>query len=72
MRAWSMALCLAESLIERGTFDPLDQMQRYVRWWREGHLSSLDRCFDIGNTVRASLSRFERDGNPYAGSARSA
>lgn len=63
----SMALCLAESLIERRVFDPLDQMQRYVRWWREGHLSSLDRCFDIGNTVRASLARFEHDGNPYAG-----
>ena len=30
----SMALCLAASLIETGGFDPLDQMQRYVRWFR--------------------------------------
>jgi ADP-ribosyl-[dinitrogen reductase] hydrolase len=29
----SMALCLAESLVERGEFDPRDQMERYVRWW---------------------------------------
>ena len=36
----SMALCLAESLIERQGFDPADQMSRYVRWWREGYLSS--------------------------------
>ncbi|MGH7447569.1 MAG: ADP-ribosylglycohydrolase family protein, partial [Longimicrobiales bacterium] len=56
----SMALCLAESLIACNGFDARDQMQRYVRWWRDGHLSSIGRCFDIGNTVRASLARFER------------
>jgi len=27
----SMALCLAESLIERRGFDPVDQLERYVR-----------------------------------------
>ena len=63
----SMALCLATSLIERGGFDPADHMQRYVRWWREGYLSSTGRCFDIGNTVSAALSRFERTGDPFAG-----
>ena len=36
----SMALCLAESLVECGGFDPRDQMKRYLRWWRDGHLSS--------------------------------
>ncbi len=64
----SMALCLATSLIEQGRFDAADQMQRYVRWWREGYMSSKERCFDIGTTVRGALSRFERDGEPYAGS----
>ena len=64
----SMALCLAESLLECGGFDAADQMRRYVRWWREGYLSSTGRCFDIGNTVRAALSRFVGDGDPYAGS----
>lgn len=63
----SMALCLAESLVTCQGFDPADQMQRYVRWYREGHLSSTGRCFDIGNTVSAALHRFERDGNPFAG-----
>ena len=29
----SMALCLAESLIESLGFDPVDQMERYVRWF---------------------------------------
>ena len=65
----SMALCLAASLIERGGFDALDQMRRYVRWRREGYLSPTGSCFDIGNTVASALSRFERTGEPYSGSS---
>ena len=64
----SMALCLATSLVERGGFDPHDQMQRYLRWYREGYLSSTGRCFDIGTTVRAALLRYEQSGDPMAGS----
>ncbi len=64
----SMALCLAESLIECGEFNPQDQMRRYVRWYRQGYLSSTGACFDIGNTVRQALERFETSGNPIAGS----
>ena len=64
----SMALCLAASLIETGGFDPLDQMQRYVRWFREGYMSSTGECFDIGNTTHDALSHFERFGDPFAGS----
>jgi ADP-ribosyl-[dinitrogen reductase] hydrolase len=63
----SMALCLAESLIKRNGFDATDQMQRYVQWWKEGHLSSTGRCFDIGGTVSGSLARFQRTGDPYSG-----
>ena len=63
----SMALCLAESLIERGGMDAADQMRRYVRWWRDGHLSSTGRCFDIGNTTRGALAAFERTGDPLSG-----
>jgi ADP-ribosylglycohydrolase len=64
----SMALCLAESLLECNGFDPADQMRRYTRWWREGYLSSTGRCFDIGNTTYAALAEFERTGNPFSGS----
>jgi len=63
-----MALCLAESLIERG-FDPHDQTTRYVRWWREGHWSSTGHCFDIGTTVSAALAKFETTGVALAGSS---
>lgn len=63
----SMALCLAESLVECDGFDAADQMRRYVRWYREGHNSSTGFCFDIGNTTAEALHRFERTGEPYSG-----
>jgi ADP-ribosylglycohydrolase len=63
-----MALCLAESLVETGGFDPVDQLQRYLRWYRDGYLSVTGKCFDIGNTVRDALWRFEKTGEPYCGS----
>ena len=64
----SMALCLAESLIEKRGFDPKDQMDRYCRWWKEGYLSSTGTCFDIGITVRTALADYLRTGEPFAGS----
>ena len=60
----SMALCLAESLIECRGFDAVDQLQRSVRWWRNGHLSSTGFCFDIGLTTQAALEAFESTGEP--------
>jgi ADP-ribosyl-[dinitrogen reductase] hydrolase len=64
----SMALCLAESLTKRKDFDPVDQMERYLRWWKFGHLSSNGRCFDIGRTVRSALRKYKQTGEPYCGS----
>jgi ADP-ribosylglycohydrolase len=63
-----MALCLAESLIKKQGFDPVDQLERYVRWCREGHLSSTGSCFDIGGTTSSALHRFEQTHEPYCGS----
>ena len=65
----SMALCLAESLIEKRGFDAVDQMERYTRWYEHGHLSSNGRVFDIGNTVRAALHQFRRTREPFCGSS---
>nr|WP_082592737.1 ADP-ribosylglycohydrolase family protein [Paenibacillus sp. Soil766] len=64
----SMALCLAESLILKKGFDPMDQMERYLKWYRTGHLSSTGECFDIGNATAEALRRFERTGEPFSGS----
>ncbi len=63
----SMALCLAASLVKSGGFDPRDQMERYVRWWREGYMSSTGSCFDIGGTVGTALTAFELTGDPFSG-----
>lgn len=63
----SMALCLAESLVECGGLDPPDQLSRYSRWFREGYLSSTGECFGMGDTTREALLRFEVSGEPYCG-----
>lgn len=64
----SMALCLATSLVACQGFDPVDQMNRYWDWYRNGYLSSTGDCFDIGNTVRQALERFKHTGDPFSGS----
>jgi ADP-ribosyl-[dinitrogen reductase] hydrolase len=63
----SMALCLATSLVERGGFDPIDQLERYVRWRDHGYLSSTGHCFDIGITINQALSRFQTERTPWCG-----
>ena len=61
----SMALCIAASLTETGAYDPRDQLARFVRWYRDGYLSSTGRCFDIGNQTLTALREFEVTGEPY-------
>ena len=56
--AWSddtsMALCLAESLLETNAFNARDQMERYRRWQQEGYLSATGQCVGItASTARA-------------------
>eukprot|EP00118_Oscarella_pearsei_P028509 m.2319 g.2319 ORF g.2319 m.2319 type:complete len:443 (+) comp8574_c0_seq2:79-1407(+) len=67
----SMALCLAQSLIECGGYNPYDQMERYWSWFQDGHFSSTGICFDIGNTTSYAIHQFASKGkeshNPYWG-----
>jgi ADP-ribosyl-[dinitrogen reductase] hydrolase len=58
----SMAMCLAESILDLGDLDPADQLRRYVSWFRDGYWSANGRCFDIGGTTRHALARFEWTG----------
>ena len=60
----SMTLCLAESLVAcDGRMDVLDQVRRYIRWYRQGYLSSAPSrgCFDIGNATRMALTIWEAE-----------
>ena len=63
----SMALCLAESLVAKQDFDPIHQLETYVRWWRDGHLSVKGYCFDIGGATRGALHRFTQTHQPFCG-----
>ena len=63
----SMALCLADSLVACRGFNPLDQLERYLRWCLKGYLSSLDYAFGIGKTVWEALKRFEETHALYCG-----
>ena len=64
----SMALCLADSLLERGGLDPRDLMERFCRWHEHGHNSAIGTCFDIGETTEAALRSFRATGDPLSGS----
>ena len=63
----SMALCLAESLIESRGFNASDQMERYLKWYHQGYLSSQGWCFDIGTINRKALLTFESTRQAFCG-----
>lgn len=58
----SMALCLAESLIEHPKLDRNDLLNRFSKWYREGVNSPTGRCFDIGTTTRSAIVNWEKNG----------
>ena len=51
----SMAMCLAESLLESDGFDADDQMRRYADWFEHGVWSCRDFCFGIEEPMRRAL-----------------
>ena len=71
--AWTddtaLSIGLGKSLVACRKFDPLDAAQRFLAYYREGEYSSVPgTCVDIGITTRQALERFERTGDPFAGS----
>jgi ADP-ribosyl-[dinitrogen reductase] hydrolase len=70
--AWSddtaMALCLAESLLEREGFDARDQVARYRRWQQHGHLSATGQCLGITAGTARALARSQWRRQPFSGS----
>ena len=64
----SMALCLAESLLERGGLDERDLIERFCRWYEEGYNSVTGECFDIGTATCEALRSYRATGEPLSGS----
>ena len=64
----SMALCLADSLLERGGLDERDLIERFCRWYEEGYNSVTGKCFDIGNATCEALRSYRATREPLSGS----
>lgn len=65
----AMAMALSASLEQCGRLDETDLMDRFIDWYRNGNYSCTGTCFDIGNTTSSALRRYEKTGNPIAGSS---
>jgi ADP-ribosylglycohydrolase len=70
--AWSddtsMALCLAESLLETNGFDPRDQVERYRRWQQQGYLSATGQCLGITAGTAKALAQAQWRRQLFSGS----
>lgn len=62
----SMALCLADSLLEKNGFDAFDQMTKYCLWANTGYRSSKKRAFGIGKQTINALSDFLKKQQAYS------
>lgn len=62
----SMALCLADSLLEKNGFDAFDQMTKYCLWANTGYRSSKKRAFGIGKQTINALSNFLKKQQAYS------
>lgn len=62
----SMALCLADSILEHKSIEHNDLLDRFYRWYDSGHNSHNGRCFDIGTTTRDSLLNWKTTGQTVA------
>jgi len=70
--AWTqhtaLALCVAESLLECDRFDARDQIERYLRWRRDGYLAASGRAEEPTPDVARALATYQWRGLPMAGS----
>ena len=64
----ALALCLAESLLELQHFDARDQIERYLLWRRNGHLSARGLPGQPTGDVARSLATYQWRHQPMAGS----
>jgi ADP-ribosylglycohydrolase len=64
----AMALLLAESLLESNGFDARDQVARYTRWQRDGHLSATGQCVGITAGTARALARARWRRQTFSGS----
>lgn len=59
----SMAVCLAESLLEHPSLDKADLLDRFCNWYLHGKNSPTGVCFDIGATTVRALENYINTGS---------
>ena len=64
----ALALCLAESLLDKGACDARDQIERYLAWQRDGHLSADGQPGQATADVARALATYQWRRLPMAGS----
>lgn len=57
----SMALCLADSLLEKTGYDSFDAMDKYYSWLTDGYNSSVGFCFDVGTQTVTALKAYKNE-----------
>lgn len=72
---FSMGLCMADSLVVCGRFDPIDMRTRFGRWWNAGYNTAfgfspfaqdrIRRAVGLGGNIGASLTEFKENGSMY-------
>jgi ADP-ribosylglycohydrolase len=56
----AQALCLLDSLLERGELDPMDLMGRFSQWFNKGYMAVDRDVFDIGIQTRQAIGKFDQ------------
>ena len=52
----SMAMCVMDSYVRKGGYDLKDIGNTFVRWYRDGYLSSMDgQSFDVGGATAMAM-----------------
>ncbi len=64
----SMALCIIDSFNRKGRLDVKDVGETFLRWYRDGYLSSKARSFDVGGATASGIMAFGATGSLVNGS----
>ena len=60
----SQMLCLAQSFLDKKTDDPIDQLEKYLKWLNEGYMSATGKAFGCGIQTHRALSRLQSKREP--------
>ncbi len=55
----SQMLCLAQSFLDKKTDDPIDQLEKYLKWLNKGYMSAAGKAVGCGLQTHRALTRFQ-------------